>query len=401
MLCAGSRCIGPMDQVPVSPHRVRYRYGQLHGETLLAQPLAGEDRVRRVRSPLGTGTRTGYYRQVGVGRDRAACSAGKTAESIAAATADVAGKVSSGTSEAALELNFQCDPTIDDGRFANNGWLQELPKPITRLTWGQRGFHEPRAGRKTSFGADVRQLGRRTRRGAGRESHRDSVTRPKRRRPGLDPARACREFDHGPLGLRPLDGRQGRIGRRFQRLQHPHIALALVRRRGRASRRSRAVTCWPACKCTMRWKAASSCARANLPNMWRTRISFATTCRARSPLSTRIGANTVSSGQGSCRGRAAGQQSADASKGTQSTLEDVLEFFLRGVHEVSQSATSTARTILNLREQHRQAVADVGAGGAGGGCWITCSSSRSSRSGWSRRRSSAPMSLPTNSWTNS
>jgi len=27
------------------------------------------------------------------------------------------------------------DPTIYDGRFANNGWLQELPKPITKLTW--------------------------------------------------------------------------------------------------------------------------------------------------------------------------------------------------------------------------------------------------------------------------
>jgi Fic family protein len=45
--------------------------------------------------------------------------------------------------------------------------------------------------------------------------------------------------------------------------------------------------------------------------------------------------------------------------------EGWLKFFLRGVSEVSQSATSTARTILNLREEHRQAVADVGAGGAG------------------------------------
>ncbi len=34
-----------------------------------------------------------------------------------------------------LELNFRPDPTIWDGRFANNGWLQELPKPITLLSW--------------------------------------------------------------------------------------------------------------------------------------------------------------------------------------------------------------------------------------------------------------------------
>jgi MoCo/4Fe-4S cofactor protein with predicted Tat translocation signal len=32
-------------------------------------------------------------------------------------------------------INFRRDPSIYDGRFANNGWLQELPKPLTKLTW--------------------------------------------------------------------------------------------------------------------------------------------------------------------------------------------------------------------------------------------------------------------------
>ena len=34
-----------------------------------------------------------------------------------------------------FELNFRRDPSIYDGRFSNNGWLQELPKPLTKLTW--------------------------------------------------------------------------------------------------------------------------------------------------------------------------------------------------------------------------------------------------------------------------
>jgi len=34
-----------------------------------------------------------------------------------------------------IEINFRRDPAIYDGQFANNGWLQELPKPLTKLTW--------------------------------------------------------------------------------------------------------------------------------------------------------------------------------------------------------------------------------------------------------------------------
>ena len=34
-----------------------------------------------------------------------------------------------------LEIVFRPDPTIGDGEYANNSWLQETPKPVSRLTW--------------------------------------------------------------------------------------------------------------------------------------------------------------------------------------------------------------------------------------------------------------------------
>ena len=43
-----------------------------------------------------------------------------------------------------LEVVFRPDPMIWDGRFANNGWLQELPRPLTKLVWDNAVMISPR-----------------------------------------------------------------------------------------------------------------------------------------------------------------------------------------------------------------------------------------------------------------
>src|SRR5262249_55490636 len=51
--------------------------------------------------------------------------------------------VAQATGGGGLEIAFRNDPSVLDGRFANNGWLQELPKPITKLTWDNAVFASP------------------------------------------------------------------------------------------------------------------------------------------------------------------------------------------------------------------------------------------------------------------
>ena len=49
----------------------------------------------------------------------------------------------SGDAAEELELLFRPDPTIGDGAWSNNGWLQELPKPLTQLTWDNPALISP------------------------------------------------------------------------------------------------------------------------------------------------------------------------------------------------------------------------------------------------------------------
>ena len=47
-------------------------------------------------------------------------------------------------SASGLEIVFVPSPSLHDGRFANDGWLQELPDPLTKLTWDNPALLSPK-----------------------------------------------------------------------------------------------------------------------------------------------------------------------------------------------------------------------------------------------------------------
>ena len=59
------------------------------------------------------------------------------------------------TPNPAFEIVFQTDPSIHDGRYANNGWLQELPKPLTKLCWDNVALVSPATAKRLGLAEDL------------------------------------------------------------------------------------------------------------------------------------------------------------------------------------------------------------------------------------------------------
>jgi MoCo/4Fe-4S cofactor protein with predicted Tat translocation signal len=53
-----------------------------------------------------------------------------------------------------LEIAILPDPSVYDGRFVNNGWLQELPNPLTKVTWENVALVSPATAAKLNLNRD-------------------------------------------------------------------------------------------------------------------------------------------------------------------------------------------------------------------------------------------------------
>ena len=50
-----------------------------------------------------------------------------------------------------LEVIYDVDPALFDGRFANNAWLQELPHPLAKLAWGNAALIAPETAKQNGL----------------------------------------------------------------------------------------------------------------------------------------------------------------------------------------------------------------------------------------------------------
>ncbi|HVR72119.1 MAG TPA: TAT-variant-translocated molybdopterin oxidoreductase [Vicinamibacteria bacterium] len=116
--------------------------GGLGGDFERAWQQALHDGV--VRAPAAEGTAT--------------LPAAPTASTTPAAAPFAAAPVAAAETQG-LELAFRPDPSVYDGRFANVGWLQELPKPLTKLTWDNAALMSPRTAARLGITTEATSRG--------------------------------------------------------------------------------------------------------------------------------------------------------------------------------------------------------------------------------------------------
>lgn len=82
------------------------------------------------------------------------------AKSFSVSTAFLSSQPQAPASSSGLEITIVPDPSVYDGRFANNGWLQELPNALNKITWENVALISPSTAEKLGInqGNDPRNI---------------------------------------------------------------------------------------------------------------------------------------------------------------------------------------------------------------------------------------------------
>ncbi len=69
------------------------------------------------------------------------------AKTVTASTAFLSQPATTPSGSGKYEITILPDPSIYDGRYTNNGWLQEFPNPLTKITWENVALVSPKTAK--------------------------------------------------------------------------------------------------------------------------------------------------------------------------------------------------------------------------------------------------------------
>jgi MoCo/4Fe-4S cofactor protein with predicted Tat translocation signal len=84
--------------------------------------------------------------------------ASATPELSSSAAADIANAKSAAPTKDSLDVIFATDASVYDGRWIDNGWLQEAPDPVSKLTWDNAALIAPKTAKELGIYDEIIQL---------------------------------------------------------------------------------------------------------------------------------------------------------------------------------------------------------------------------------------------------
>jgi molybdopterin-containing oxidoreductase family iron-sulfur binding subunit len=131
----------------------------LNGEGEKGAASPAYDAVRKTFSALGGEGDAAWKKLLRDGFLEGSAYALAAGETSVAAVADITSAVSVASKAAKDELQivFATDASLYDGRWIDNGWLQEVSDPVTKLTWDNAALIAPKTAKRLGVYDDVQE----------------------------------------------------------------------------------------------------------------------------------------------------------------------------------------------------------------------------------------------------